>query len=66
MPDVSDFGAATGPLSKTDSQLLKSILEGVSNEDGSSSMPPKGGDSELTEEDARHVLEFIRVEFGPK
>lgn len=65
MPDVSDFGDATGPLSKKDIQLLKSILEGVGNVNGSSSMPPKGGNPELTEEDARNVLEFIRGEFGP-
>lgn len=65
MPDVSDFGVAAGPLSKTDVQLLKSIMEGVSNVNGSSSMPPKGGNPELTAEDARNVLEFIRAEFGP-
>lgn len=66
MPEVADFGVANGPLFKTDAQLLKSISKGVTSDDGSTSMPPMGGNPDLTEEDARHVLEFIRAEFGPK
>ena len=66
MPEVPDLTEADGPLVKPDDVLLRSIIDGVDRSDSPVPMPPMGGDPELTEDDARQVLEFIRVEFGPK
>ena len=65
MPGVPDFTDSKEPLSKPDSALLKSIMEGVEGSTAPTPMPPKGGDSEFTEKDARNVIEYIRSEFDP-
>ncbi len=65
MPETPDLTVPDGPLSKPDAVLLRGIIEGAGGNPSSPLMPPKGGDPTLTEEDARHVLEFMRAEFGP-
>lgn len=65
MPGVPDFTDSKGPLSKPDAVLLKSIMEGVEGSTAPTPMPPKGGDSEFTEKDARNVIKYIRSKFGP-
>lgn len=66
MPEVADLTEPDGPLTKPDEVLLRSIVEGVAKPDSPLPMPPMGGDPELTEDGARQVLEFIRMEFGPR
>ena len=66
MPEVPDLTEPDGPLLKPDAVLLRSIVEGVDRPDSPLPMPPMGGDPELSEEGARQVLEFIRLEFGPR
>lgn len=66
MPEVPDLTEADGSLTKPDEVLLRSIVEGVAKPDSPLPMPPMGGDPELTEDGARLVLEFIRMEFGPR
>lgn len=65
MPEVPDLTGSDGPLIKSDGVLLRSIIDGVETPGSPMAMPPKGGDPALSEEGARLVLEFIRVEFGP-
>lgn len=66
MPGVPDLAAPNSPLTKPDAVLLRGIIEGTGGSPSSPLMPPKGGDPDLTEEDARHALQFMRAEFGPK
>jgi mono/diheme cytochrome c family protein len=64
MPGVPDFTDREGPLAKADAALAKAILKGVEGSTAPTPMPPKGGDPNLTETDVRHVLGYIRTEFG--
>jgi mono/diheme cytochrome c family protein len=64
IPGVRDFTAADGPLAKSDEELVKSITEGFQSPGSPLSMPPKGGNPALTEEDVQAVLAYLRATFG--
>jgi len=64
LPGVSDFKAADGPLAKTDDELATSIRDGVVTPGAALSMPAKGGNPALSEEEIRAVLAYIRKTFG--
>jgi len=64
MPGVPDFTSPGGPLGKTDSALLDSILNGTAAGSTTVVMPARGGDDNLTEQQARMLLTYIRREFG--
>lgn len=64
LPGVSDFSAADGPLAKTDDELATSIRDGVATPGAALSMPAKGGNPALSEEEIRAVLAYIRKTFG--
>lgn len=64
IPGVRDFTAADGPLSKSDEELVKNITEGFQSPGSPLSMPPKGGNPALTEEDVQAVLAYLRATFG--
>lgn len=64
IPGVPDFTAADGPLAKSDEELVKSITEGFQRPGSPLSMPPKGGNPALTEEDVQAVLAYLRATFG--
>ena len=64
MPGVRDLTAVDGPLNKADAALLRSIRDGVPGTDGALSMPPRGGDPQLTEEDIHQLIDYLRQEFG--
>jgi mono/diheme cytochrome c family protein len=64
IPGVSDFTKADGPLSKSDEVLAASIRDGVATPGKPLSMPPKGGNPSLTDEEIQAVLEYLRSSFG--
>ena len=64
IPGVADFTAKEGPLAKSDAELVQNISEGYQSPGSFMAMPPKGGNSALTEEDIRAVLAYLRTEFG--
>jgi len=64
MPGIPDLTDQKGPLSKSDDVLLKSIINGIDSGSSPTPMPAKGGDENLTEAEARLVLDYIRREFG--
>ncbi len=64
LPGVSDFTKADGPLAKTDDALIESIRDGLVTAGKPLSMPARGGNPALTEEEIVAVLEYIRATFG--
>lgn len=64
IPGVPSFADDDGPLSKTDEQLYKNVMEGFQSPGSAMAMPAKGGNPALTESDIKAVLAFIRAEFG--
>lgn len=64
IPGTPDFSAANGPLKKTDEELVRSIMEGIQSAGSPMPMPPKGGNPALTEEQARILVDYLRMEFG--
>lgn len=61
IPGVVHLAQKDGPLSKSDEELFNSIKDGRTG--GAMTMPPKGGNPNLTDEDLRAVLEYLRHKF---
>jgi len=61
-----DFTSKKGPLSKSDKVLIKHITDGYESEGSQMEMPALGGNDELSDEDVKKVLEYIRENFQPK
>ena len=64
LPGIASFGSADGPLAQSDDALVRSILDGKQSPGSALAMPPKGGNPNLTETDARALVAFLRAEFG--
>ena len=64
IPGVSDFTKADGPLAKSDDTLFASIRDGLVTPGKPLSMPPKGGNPSLSDEEIQAVLEYLRSSFG--
>jgi len=64
LPGVSDFTSADGPLTKSDAELNKSITEGRSTPGAVLSMPAKGGNPSLTDDDILALIAYLRSNFG--
>ncbi|HFD79028.1 MAG TPA: c-type cytochrome [Gammaproteobacteria bacterium] len=64
LPGVPDFTRKDGRLSKPDATLLKHVTEGFQSPGSPMAMPPKGGNSSLTEGDLKNVIEYLHQEFG--
>jgi cytochrome c5 len=60
MPGVPDLGARQGALTKSDSQLLRSLVNGVQSPGAPLAMPPRGGNPALTDDDLRSALDYLR------
>lgn len=63
MPGIPDLGGESSVLSKPDAELLSNIMNGFESEVSTMPMPPKGGDDELTQAEAKLVLEYMRRAF---
>lgn len=64
IPGVPTLRGISGPLAKTDEELLRAILDGLKSPGTTLAMPPRGGNPKLTEDDARAVLRYLRTAFG--
>ncbi|GMR09039.1 MAG: hypothetical protein BMS9Abin26_2051 [Gammaproteobacteria bacterium] len=64
LPGAPNLTDKSGPFSKSDSELLRNIVQGYQGPTSPMAMPPKGGNPELTREDMKRVLAFMRKEFG--
>ncbi len=64
LPGVPDLTANDGPLSNPDAVLIERITDGFQSPGSIMAMPAKGGDPNLTEDDIRAVLHYMRTEFG--
>jgi len=63
-PGVPDFTSSDGVLAKSDSILIKHIIDGFQSPGAPMAMPPKGGNPNLSKPGIRAVLEYIRKAFG--
>jgi cytochrome c5 len=61
---VPDFTDPEGRLSKSDDELLKNARNGFQTPGSPMAMPPRGGNTSLTDGDLRNVIEYLRSEFG--
>lgn len=66
IPGVPDFTSPKGPLTQTDEVLLEHIMEGFESPNSIMEMPALGGNEDLTEEDIKHVLAYLRATFQHK
>ncbi|MBL1430997.1 MAG: cytochrome c [Robiginitomaculum sp.] len=65
LPGITpDLTSLSGPLSKSDEELITSITEGFESPGSQMAMPPLGGNDELDEDDVKEILEYMREEFG--
>ena len=60
---MPDFTSASGPLTKSDSELIHSILNGRRSKGAPIAMPPKGGNPSLTASQIKSVLKYIKDTF---
>lgn len=63
LPGTPDFTSPKGPLAQSDNVLKKRISEGFQSPGSPMAMPPKGGNSNLTEKDIDNVLRYMRATF---
>ena len=66
IPGVPDFTSHKGPLSQTDEVLLEHIIDGFQGPNSMMEMPALGGNEDLTEEDIKNVLAYMRATFQHK
>lgn len=64
LPGTLDFTKKGGVLSSPDAVLLQRITNGYQSPGSPMAMPPKGGDSSLTEEQIEDVVSYIKHVFG--
>jgi len=64
LPGVPDFTSKNSPMAKDDALLLLHITDGFQTPGSMMAMPPKGGNSDLTEEDIKFVIQYIREKYG--
>lgn len=63
IPGVANLADKDGPLTKSDEELIDSITNGVQRPGAMMTMPPKGGNPALTDEEIEAVLGYIRKTF---
>lgn len=64
IPGTPDFTKAKGPLTKRDAELLDNMINGFQSPGSPMAMPPRGGNTTLTDSDLKAVLGYIRSSFG--
>lgn len=63
VPGAPDFTQASGRLSQSDEVLLDHMSQGFQSPGSPMAMPPKGGNSSLTNTDLQAVLIYLRESF---
>jgi len=63
LPGTPNFTDKHGRLSKTDDELMNSLINGIQSPGSPMAMPAKGGNSELATGDLKNVLEYLRKTF---
>ncbi len=63
VPGTPDFTNKDGRLSKTDDDLMNSLMNGFQSPGSPMAMPAKGGNSKLAQGDLKNVLEYLRSTF---
>jgi len=63
-PGVPDFTRKDGRLSKPDSELFKHVMGGFQSPGSPMAMPPRGGNTSLTDIDIQNVIKYLHKEFG--
>jgi len=63
VPGVPNFTDKHGRLSKTDDELMNSLINGMQSPGSPMAMPAKGGNNTLAAGDLKNVLEYLRSTF---
>ena len=66
IPGAPDFTSNKGPLNQADNILLQRTIKGYQSPGSSMAMPPRGGNSKLTNTDLQNAIIYIRQSFGQK
>ncbi len=64
VPGVPDFNKSKSPLVKADEELFANIKNGFQSPGSLMPMPPRGGNSNLSEADIQAVLNYLKVTFS--
>lgn len=64
LPSVPDLTKKNGRLTKKDSELLSNIINGYQSADSLMPMPPRGGNSQLSDADLNAALKYIKASFS--
>ena len=64
IPGAPDFTSPNGPLKNSDAILQGRVINGYQAPGSPMAMPPKGGNSALTDEDVKAVIQYIRATFS--
>lgn len=64
IPGAPDFTSPNGPLKNSDATLESRVINGYQQTGSPMAMPPKGGNSELTDEEVKAVIQYIRESFS--
>jgi cytochrome c5 len=64
LPGVPDFTAQKKRLANSEATLLKRVRNGYQSPGSPMAMPPKGGNSTLTDDDLKAVIKYMRRTFG--
>jgi len=63
---VPDLTLDNGPLAKTDTILLDHIINGFQSKGSDMAMPELGGNEDLTEQDIKNIIVYMRAKFQDK
>ena len=65
IPGTPDFTSQSGPLAKDEGVLSFNINNGFQTPGNSMAMPPKGGNPNLSDEDTKLLVQFLKQSFYP-
>lgn len=66
LPGVPDLTGGDSPLGQADDMLLKKVIGGFQSPGSPMAMPPRGGNPELSDEELRAALRYMRERFGKR
>ena len=66
VPGAANFTDPKGPTSKSDKDLVNHIMNGYQSPGSPMAMPAKGGNANMTEDEAKDSLKYIRDTFEEK